>query len=141
MAGVKVSQADFISRWKNGVGAGGSRYSSGIQNSGDWAGAYVAAEPVMMQNLQAALAAGKHTRAVQALGTQGWRNATMAKGPTAWINGVNNSQKIQAGVSKLYNMLDTSIASLNSVPRGTYEQNKLRATTFMDAMHNAKLNS
>lgn len=136
---IRSNPTAFVTKWKSGVSASGTNYSTGIQNSADWASATAGAADRWAAGVQAAIANGRFTTGVQALGTAAWRSVTAAKGPANWQNGVQNSAKIQNGAQKLFNMLQTAESSISSVPRGTYEQNMVRQRTWADSMHASRL--
>jgi hypothetical protein len=87
----------------------------------------------MVQNFNQAVASGAFTRGVQAVGTQGWKQNT--------INKISNySTGFQAGSANQAAAATKIMAALNNIvpslpPRGTYEQNKVRATSLMDQLH------
>ena len=136
---IKSNPTDWATRMKSGVAASGTRYAQGIQNSADWAGATAGAADRYATGVQQAIANGKFQAGVQALGTASWRSITAAKGPAAWQNGVNTSQKLAAGGQKLFAMLNQAESAIASIPRGTYDQNKQRMNTWVDTLHAAKL--
>jgi hypothetical protein len=87
----------------------------------------------MVANFQQAIASGAFTRGVQAVGTSGWKAATEAKSAnysTGFQAGANNQS---AAITKIMSALGNIVPSLP--PRGTYEQNKVRATSLMDQLH------
>jgi hypothetical protein len=90
----------------------------------------------MVQNWQAAVNSPTYDAHVTAIGTNGWKTATVAKQgnfSTGFTAGAAN-QATASG--KLYNAMTNVVGSLP--PRGTYEQNKARATSVMDQLHALK---
>jgi hypothetical protein len=122
------------SNWQQSAGRAATAYVAGVQGfTGDWAGATIAQEAVMVANFQQAIASGAFTRGVQAVGTSGWKAATEAKSAnysTGFQAGANNQS---AAITKIMSALGNIVPSLP--PRGTYEQNKVRATSLMDQLH------
>lgn len=134
---------EFVNRWQQGTTGAQQRYTQGVQNSADWAGNTVAALPQMFQGLQAAMADGRIERGINGLGTAQWRNITLAKAGN-WITGVSSPtavQHMQAGATRLYTMLDTAQASINTMPRGDINQNIQRMVAFSNSMHASKQNA
>ena len=123
--------------WEQSAGRAASNYSEGINNfSGDWAGRTVGQQAVMQTNLNAAISSGRWAQGVQNTGTNGWKSRTQAK-----IS--NYSTGFTAGASRQASAIAKILAAEQNIvsglpPRGTYEQNKNRATTVMDSLHALK---
>jgi hypothetical protein len=130
---VKSAQ-QAASNWSGSQGRATTAYTEGVQAyTGDWSGATVAQQSVMVTNFNTAVNSGTWARGVQAIGTSGWKSATTAKSSnysTGFSAGASNyaaaSQKIMSALSNIVPNLPA---------RGTFEQNKVRATTLMDALH------
>lgn len=120
--------------WRESQGRASAAWTEGVQSyNGDWAGATVAQEGVALQNITAAFTSGRWRQGVLSVGTGGWKAATTAKATnysTGFSAGANNQQ---AAIQKIMNSLAGIVPNLPA--RGTYEQNKVRATTLMDALH------
>jgi hypothetical protein len=126
--------AQAAANWAASQGRATQAYTEGVQGyTGDWAGATVAQEQVMLQGVTQAVISGRWRAGVQAVGTGGWKQRTQDKAP-------NYSQGFSAGAQRQAASAQKIMAALgNIVPnlpaRGTYDQNKIRATTLMDALH------
>jgi hypothetical protein len=120
--------------WQASQGKAATAYQEGVQGfTGDWAGATVAQEQAMLTGVTLAVTQGRWRQGVTAVGTGGWKAATVAKVG-------NYSTGFSAGAAAQAASAQKVMAALaNIVPnlpaRGTYEQNKVRATTLMDALH------
>ena len=120
--------------WANSQGRATQAYADGIAGyTGDWAGATVSQEAALLQGVTQAITSGRWRQGVAAVGTSGWKAAVVAKAP-------NYSQGFSAGAAAQAAAMQKIMAALgNIVPnlpaRGTFEQNKVRATTLMDALH------
>lgn len=141
---IKSNPADFVQRWRAGVAASGARYTSGVQNSSDWAAA--ATDPSAAQaraaGWNAAQNSGKIDRGIQNLGTAGWRTVTVAKAGN-WQTGVNSplaQQHVQSGAQRLFGMLSQAVAAADQTPRGGIDANVARMTAFVRSMHDQKVN-
>lgn len=77
----KVSQSEFLKRYQAGISGAGAKFTSGVDNSDDWAGNYASpdAQQRMVDGLNKAIADGTPAAGAQALGTSGWRSKTKAK--------------------------------------------------------------
>lgn len=122
------------SNWSGSQGRATAAYTAGVQAySGDWAGATTRQQAAMVTNWTQAVSSGAWARGVSNVGTGGWKSATEAKSAnygTGFSAGANN---YNASAQKIFNALNSIVPNLPA--RGTYEQNKLRSTTLMDALH------
>lgn len=77
----KISQAEFLQRFQQGISGAGSKFTQGVANSDDWAGNYASpdAQQRMRDGLAAAIAAGTPAEGARNLGTSGWRTRTTDK--------------------------------------------------------------
>lgn len=123
--------------WVNSAGRAATDWSQGIQNyNGDWAGATTSQQAAMTTNWNQAVSSGNWARGVSQRGTAGWKSATQAKS-------ANYSTGFQAGAAAQAAAIQKIIAAEQNIvpglpPRGSYDQNKLRSTSFMDQMHALK---
>jgi hypothetical protein len=126
--------AQAAANWAGSQGRASAAYSAGVQAySGDWSGATVAQESVLLSNVTQAITSGRWRAGVQAVGTSGWKAATVAKEASYSLGFSTGAQKQAASIQKIMAALANIVPNLPS--RGTYEQNKIRATTLMDALH------
>lgn len=120
--------------WRDSQGRAATAWTEGVNGyNGDWAGSTVAQESVMLANVTQAVTSGRWRAGVLATGTGGWKAATTAKAPNYSQGFSAGANAQQAAIQKIM----TSLAGIvpNLPARGTYEQNKVRATTLMDALH------
>lgn len=126
-----------LQNWQNSAGTAAANWQSGINNyTGDWAGTTVNAYQNWVSGLANAQALGLWQRGVQAAGTSGWKSAAQAKAANYSTGFQAGSQEYQQAITKVMNALQTIVPALP--PRGTYQQNVLRATTLMDNLHALK---
>jgi hypothetical protein len=130
---VKTAQ-QAAANWQASQGRAPQAYQDGVAGySGDWAGATAAQESAMLANITQAVTSGRWRQGIQAVGTGGWKQATQAKASN-YSTGYTAGQQAQAtAIGKIMTALGNIVPNLP--PRGTYEQNKVRATTLMDALH------
>lgn len=136
----RPSAQEAYAKWSARVQAGQPYYTAGVQNSKDWAAAAVAAAPARDAAIQQAIADGRIDRGIQRVGTAGWRNKTLAKGPQNWAAAVSSpaaQQAYLAGYQRLSTMLDQGEQAIASIPRGGFQANLQRMTAFSTAVHNA----
>lgn len=77
----RVTSAQFLQKFQQGIQGGGPSFTNGVANSDDWAGNYAApdAQQRMATGLQEAIAEGRPAAGATRLGTAGWRNKTSEK--------------------------------------------------------------
>lgn len=130
---VKTAQ-QMAQAWADSQGRATANFQAGVQGySGDWAGATAAAEAVALQNITQAFTSGRWRAGVLGVGTSGWKSATQAKAANYGVGFTAGAQRQAASAQKIIAALSTIVPNLPA--RGTYEQNKVRATTLMDALH------
>ena len=123
--------------YQNAIPQGTTNFVAGVQNfSGDWAGRTTAQQAAMLQGVTQAVNSGRWANGVQKVGTQGWKSATEAKSANYGV-GVNAGvSKFNSAITKILQAEANIVGSLP--PRGTYDQNKARATAVMDGLHALK---
>jgi hypothetical protein len=123
--------------WEQSAGRAATNYSDGINNfSGDWAGRTVGQQAVMLNNLTQAINSGRWAQGVNQVGTQGWKSRTQAKISNYSTGFTAGAARQAAAIGKILQAEANIVGSLP--PRGTYEQNKARATAVMDGLHALK---
>ena len=129
--------AQAAANWQASAGVAATNWTAGINGyTGDWAGTTVNAYNNWVGGLANAQAQGLWQRGIQAAGTAGWKAAAQSKAS-------NYSTGFQAGAGEYTQSIQKVMGALQNIvpslpPRGTYEQNKVRATTLMDSLHALK---
>ena len=90
----------------------------------------------MLQGVQQAVTSGLWAARINAVGTAGWKSATVARLANYGTGFTAGAAAQAAAIQKIISAEQNIVPSLP--PRGTYDQNKQRATAFMDAMHALK---
>lgn len=120
--------------WTGSAGRAATDWSAGVQSyNGDWAAATTRQQNVMQANWQQSITDGSWAKGVNAIGTSGWKAATVAKASNYSTGFQAGAANYAASSAKILNALQNIVPNLPA--RGTYEQNKVRATTLMDALH------
>ena len=131
------SAAQAASNWQASAGTAAANWTAGINNyNGDWAGVTAGSYSNWVAGLANAQAQGSWQRGIQAAGTSGWKSASQAKAANYSTGFTAGSQEYTQAIQKVMNALSNIVPSLP--PRGTYAENKLRATTLMDSLHALK---
>ena len=126
--------AQASANWTASSGRAQTAYQQGVEGyTGDWAGATVAQQATLLTNFQQAVTSGLWAAGVNAVGTAGWKADTVAKIANYGVGFTAGAQRFQTAITKIIGAEANIIPGLP--PRGTYDQNKVRATAFMDAMH------
>jgi hypothetical protein len=130
---VKTAQ-QAAANWAASAGRAATDWATGVQGyTGDWAQATTSQQSVMQSNLNQAISSGAWAAGVNRRGTAGWKAATVAK-QTNFTTGFQAGAANQAAAAqKIMSALANIVPNLPA--RGTYEQNKIRSTTLMDALH------
>lgn len=120
--------------WAASAGRAAADWATGVQNySGDWAGATTRQQSVMQANLNNAINSGAWANGVNAVGTAGWKQRTVDKQSNFSTGFTAGAARQAAAAQKIMSALQNIVPNLPA--RGTYEQNKIRSTTLMDALH------
>jgi hypothetical protein len=133
---VKTPQ-QAAANWLNSAGRASADYQAGVESySGDWAGATTRQQAVLVNNWNQAVTSGRWAAGVQNRGTNGWKQATVAKVG-------NYSTGFQAGASRqaaaIAKIMQAEANIVNSLPpRGDFAQNVNRATSFITQLHALK---
>lgn len=132
----KVSQAEFLKRYQQGISGAGTKFTAGVDNSDDWAGNYASpdAQQRMVDGLNAAIAEGKPAAGAQALGTTGWRARTKAKVGNYTGSATQAAANITAHVGNILAAGDAAKAAAAAV---TGPKNRQTAQAKMIAANNA----
>lgn len=126
--------AQAAQAWQDSQARASQAYSDGVAGfTGDWAGATTAQESAMLQGVTQAVTQGRWRAGVQAVGTSGWKQATEAKKANYAVGFAAGGARQAAAMQKIMGALGNIVPNLPA--RGTFEQNKTRATTLMDALH------
>lgn len=123
--------------WTASAGRAQTDYQAGIEGyTGDWAGATTRQQAAMSTNWNQSVSSGRWAQGVNAVGTGGWKNATVAKIANYGVGFQAGAAKFSTAIAKIISAEQNIVSSLP--PRGDYSANKLRSTSFMDQMHALK---
>ncbi len=129
--------AQAASNWQASAGTAAANWQAGINAyTGDWAGVTANSYQNWVSGLANAQAQGLWQRGIQAAGTAGWKSASQAKAANYSTGFTAGSGEYTQAIQKVMGALQNIVPSLP--PRGTFDQNKLRATTLMDSLHALK---
>lgn len=119
--------------WVNGLSAKTAKMTQSVQSVTVAPGQAAARQKAVWQQNTTA-AADRWAANVSRVTLQDWQSAMVNKGIPRVASGAQAAQqKMQAVFSQLLPYIESAKSSLP--PRGTFEQNKARATAMMDKMH------
>lgn len=126
--------AQAAANWAASAGRAGTAWQEGVNGySGDWANATTNQEAALLQGVTESITSGRWRAGVQKTGTGGWKAATAASLPNFQNGFTKGAPKQAQAAQKIMSALANIVPNLPA--RGTFEQNKIRATTLMDALH------
>lgn len=132
----RVNAQQWLQKWGNALSASGTAITQGVQNVKTAPGvAAAAAQDRMLAGITNSVTSGAWAKAVSGVSLQQWQAAMTTKGIPHIAQGVAMAQQTKtAQITALLNAVDTSVASIASLPKGGLENNINRATAFMRAM-------
>lgn len=133
---VKATPADAAQAWQTGFGGAGAKYTAGINSVQVAPGQLAAAQKsAYLANVQAN--AGIWASKVAAVPLQDWKTAATTTGAARLATGATKgAPKMQAFMTNFLPKLSSIVGGLPA--RGTFEANVQRATSYMQALHQAK---
>jgi len=127
----------WSSNWSGSAGRATTNYTQGVEAyNGDWAGATTAQQAVMQQNWLQSLANGTWANGVNAKGTSGWKQDTVAKQANYGVGFQAGANRYAASAAKLQPFLANAVPALP--PRGDINANLNRSAALAMALHNAR---
>jgi hypothetical protein len=129
-----------VQNWTNSAGTAQANYTAGVQATNvDVVGRAVANAGAAVTNYTTAITSGLWAARLQAVGTAGWKAATVAKATNYATGFAAGATKYNNAMSRWLPIIDAAAAQVNSMPSGSIAASKARVNAFMDILHNAKL--
>ncbi len=123
--------------WAASSGRAGTNWAQGVQNyTGDWAGATTRQQAAMQTNWQQAVSSGQWANGVNRVGTNGWRNATVAKQSNFTTGFAAGASKQASAIAKILAAEANIVGSLPA--RGDFNANVQRSVAMQTALHALK---
>lgn len=133
---VKANATDAAAAWVSGMQGAGAKYTAGVQ-AVKIAPGTLAAAAADTWAANVAQAKPKFQRNVAAVSLSQWQDAAVNKGAGRLSSGATAAQpKMAAFMQKFIPQLGNIVGSLP--PRGQFEQNINRLTTYLQAVHATK---
>ena len=128
--------SQWSQNWTGSAGKATTNYQTGVEAyNGDWATATTSQQATMQANWLASVNNGSWAAGVNAIGTSGWKNRTVAKMANYGVGFQAGAQNYSTAASKLQPFLVNAVASLP--PRGDINANLQRSAALALALHQA----
>lgn len=133
---VKATAASAAEAWSTGFSGAATKYTAGINSVTTAPGQLAAAQKQLyLQNVQAQ--ANNWASKVAAVDLASWKNAATGVGAQRLASGATKgAPKMQAFMTSFLPVLSNIVGGLG--PRGTFEQNLQRFTSYATALHAQK---
>lgn len=126
-------------KYNKRVTQAGPDYTAGIQNAGSWVEGALAASNRRNAGLQQAIANGTIDAGIQNKGDAGWKSATIAKGPTNYVNSVQNATPAYvAGMNKAMAYQQAAAQATAGIDTSTLEGRLQKQTVWARTVAQAK---
>jgi hypothetical protein len=131
------SATQAAQNWAASSGRAQQAYQQGVEGyNGDWAGATTSQSAQMLAGVQQAVTSGLWAARVNAVGTNGWKQATVAKLANYGTGFTAGATKQAAAIQKIIAAEQNIVPGLP--PRGDFNANVNRMTSFAQQMHALK---
>jgi hypothetical protein len=129
--------AQASANWTASAGRAQTAYVAGVQGTQkDQAALAVAAEARLVQNFNAAVAAGRWRAGITRGGTPYWKTQTEKKAANFGVGFVAGEANFSAAIAKVMTAIATGVANLP--PRGDINANLQRVTSLDLYLHSLK---
>lgn len=132
--------ATTVERWASSGAAAQQRYTEGVQSTQkDVVALAINAESKMLTGVTQAIQSGRWRARLQAVGTAGWKAATLAKASNYATGFQAGRQKYQEAMQTWLPIIESAAAQVRSMPNNSFQDSLNRMTAYATALHNAKL--
>ena len=129
-----------VDRWTQSAGVATTRYTEGVQGTTvDVVGRAIANQAGLLNNFNAAVQSGHWANRLSAVGTSGWKQATVAKAANFGVGLQAGAPKFQAAMQTWLPLIQGAAQQVKSTPATTFQARLQRASDFATLLHNAKL--
>lgn len=124
---------DVVNKWANNLAAATTSIQQGVQQVTTSPTQLAAANPnAYLAGVQKAVASGKWQAALQKVSLADWQNAMIQKGVPRIASGAAAAKpKMAAFMTQFLPYLQQGVQNLQTMPRGTLDQNIQRAVAMM----------
>ena len=121
--------------WSQGVSGAQQKYSDGIQNTQvDVAGKAIAQQGALLANFTQAVTSGEWARRLAAVGTSGWKSASIAKAANYGTGATAGKPKYDAFASQAQPFWSQLSTSIDGMPSGGKANALARVGAWLDGM-------
>ena len=121
--------------WSAGVTAGQQKYTDGIQQTNvDVVGRAIAKQAELKAGFNAAVDSGEWARRLSAVGTAGWKSASVAKANNYGTGATAGKPKYDAFASQAQPFWSQASAAIDGMPSGGKANALARVGAWLDSM-------
>lgn len=129
--------AQANANWKTRTSGATQTWQDGVNGyTGDWAGATVAQQGALLNNVTTAITNCSWAAGVQRVGTGGWKSRTVAKAANFGVGVAAAGDRQLAAMQKILSAEATIVAGLP--PRGDFNANVQRSVQVQTQLHALK---
>jgi len=129
-----------VDRWTQSAGTAATRYTEGVQGTTvDVVGRAIANQAGLLNNFNTAVTSGHWANRLSAVGTGGWKTATVAKAANYSTGFTAGAPKFSAAMQTWLPIIQGAAQQVKSTPATTFQARLQRAADFATLLHNAKL--
>lgn len=121
--------------WSAGVSGASQKYTQGVQDTTvDVVGRALAKQGEMVAGFTQAVSSGEWARRLGAIGTQGWKAATIAKAANYATGATAGKPRVQVFAQQAAPFWASASASIDAMPSGGKPNALARVSAWYDAM-------
>lgn len=121
--------------WSTGVGGASQKYADGINNTTvDVVGRAIAQQGALVANFTAAVNSGEWARRLGAVGTQGWKQAAIAKAANYVTGATAGKSRFQNFAQQAQPFWANAAAAIDGMASGSKAASMARVSAWYDAM-------
>ncbi len=135
-----ASLQQTVDRWTQSGPTAATRYTEGVQSTTvDVVGRALANEAGLISGFMQSVQSGHWRNKLGAVGTSGWKAATVAKAPNYSQGFTAGAPKFQAAMQTWLPIIQGAAQQVKATPAPTFQARLQRASDYATILHNAKL--
>lgn len=129
-----------VERWTGSAGTAAVRYAEGVQGTTvDVVGRAIQNQTALVANFNQAVTSGRWAAALSAVGTGGWKTATVAKAGNYSTGFTAGAPKFSTAMQTWLPRIQAAAQQVKSNPAPTFQARMQRAVDYATILHNAKI--
>lgn len=131
---------EWGTNWSNSAGTAATNYTAGVQGTDvDVVGRAIASQGAMVANFTQSVTNGTWARNLSAVGTQGWKAATVSKAANYQTGFTAGKAKYDTAMQTWGPRILSIAAAAKAMPGGTTENRIARSVYLQRQLHAAKV--